>query len=53
MSVALHHRLDGPEGAPVLMLSNSLGTAVGMWDDHVPALADQFSVPARTARSPG
>ena len=44
MSVALHHRLDGPEGAPVLMLSNSLGTALGMWDDHLPALADHFRV---------
>jgi 3-oxoadipate enol-lactonase len=44
MSVALHHRLDGPEGAPVLMLSNSLGTAVGMWDDLLPALADHFRV---------
>jgi 3-oxoadipate enol-lactonase len=44
MSVALHHRLDGPEDAPVLMLSNSLGTAVGMWDDHLPALADHFRV---------
>ena len=22
----LHYRFDGPEGAPVLMLSNSLGT---------------------------
>jgi len=44
MSVALHHRLDGPVGAPVLMLSNSLGTAVGMWDDHLPALADHFWV---------
>jgi 3-oxoadipate enol-lactonase len=44
MSVALHHRLDGHEGAPVLMLSNSLGTAVGMWDDHLPALVDHFRV---------
>jgi 3-oxoadipate enol-lactonase len=44
MSVAIHHRLDGPGGAPVLMLSNSLGTAVGMWDDHLPALADHFRV---------
>jgi 3-oxoadipate enol-lactonase len=44
MSVALHHRLDGPEGAPVLMLSNSLGTAVGMWDDHLPELAEHFRV---------
>jgi 3-oxoadipate enol-lactonase len=44
MSVALHHRLDGAEGAPVLALSNSLGTALGMWDDLVPALAGRFRV---------
>ena len=44
MSVELHHRLDGPDGAPVLALSNSLGTALGMWDDQLPALADHFQV---------
>jgi 3-oxoadipate enol-lactonase len=44
MSVELHHRLDGPDGAPVLVLSNSLGTALGMWDDQLPALAGHFRV---------
>ena len=44
MSVKLHHRLDGPEDAPVLMLSNSLGTALGMWDDLLPGLAEHFRV---------
>ena len=44
MSVELHHRLDGPEDAPVLMLSNSLGTALEMWDDLLPALAEHFRV---------
>jgi 3-oxoadipate enol-lactonase len=44
VSVKLHHRLDGPSGAPVLVLSNSLGTSLGMWDDQLPALADQFRV---------
>ena len=44
MSVELHHRLDGPSRAPVLVLSNSLGTSLGMWDDQLPALADQFRV---------
>ena len=44
MSVELHHRLDGPEDAPVLMLSNSLGTALGMWDDLLPGLAEHFRV---------
>jgi 3-oxoadipate enol-lactonase len=44
MSLALHHRLDGPDRAPVLVLSNSLGTALEMWDEHMPALADHYRV---------
>jgi 3-oxoadipate enol-lactonase len=44
MSVAVHHRLDGPEDAPVLVLSNSLGTTHAMWDDQLPALAERFRV---------
>jgi 3-oxoadipate enol-lactonase / 4-carboxymuconolactone decarboxylase len=44
VSVELHHRLDGPDGAPVLVLSNSLGTELGMWDYQLSALADHFRV---------
>jgi 3-oxoadipate enol-lactonase len=44
MSVELHHRLDGPADAPLLALSNSLGTSLTMWDEHVPALASQFRI---------
>ena len=40
----LHHRLDGPRGAPVLVLSNSLGTELGMWRALLPALARHFRV---------
>jgi 3-oxoadipate enol-lactonase len=40
----LNHRLEGPEGAPVLVLSNSLGTALGMWDDQAPALRERFRI---------
>lgn len=36
--------LEGPSGAPVLVLSNSLGTSRGMWDDQVRALADDLRV---------
>jgi 3-oxoadipate enol-lactonase len=42
--VELHHRLDGPDDAPVLMLSNSLGTNLGMWEDQLAALAGRFRV---------
>ena len=44
MSVEVHHRFDGPEDAPALVLSNSLGTTGGMWDAQVPALAERFRV---------
>ncbi|MBW8910535.1 MAG: 3-oxoadipate enol-lactonase [Sphingomonas sp.] len=32
------YRFDGPEDAPVLMLSNSLGTAMAMWEPQMAAL---------------
>jgi 3-oxoadipate enol-lactonase len=28
-----HHRLDGPEGAPVIVLGNALGTELITWDE--------------------
>src|SRR6185436_3144932 len=42
--VTLRYRLDGPAGAPVLVLSNSLGTTLSMWDLQVPALSRTFRV---------
>ncbi|MCF5235424.1 3-oxoadipate enol-lactonase, partial [Pseudomonas sp. PA-5-4G] len=40
----LHYQLDGPEGAPVLVLSNSLGTDLHMWDIQIPAFTQHFRV---------
>ena len=40
----LNYRLEGPQGAPVLVLSNSLGTDLGMWDTQIPAFAEHFQV---------
>jgi 3-oxoadipate enol-lactonase len=34
--------VDGPEGAPVLMLSNSLGTTHRMWDEQVGPFTQHF-----------
>ncbi len=34
--------LDGPPGAPVLVLGNSLGTSRAVWDRQIPALAAHF-----------
>jgi 3-oxoadipate enol-lactonase len=42
--VTLHHRFDGPEGAPVLVLCNSLGTTLELWDPQLPAFAGPFRV---------
>ncbi len=39
-----YHRLEGPEGAPVVVLSNSLGTTLDMWDPQMPALTERFQV---------
>jgi 3-oxoadipate enol-lactonase len=38
----LHYRLEGPEAAPVLVLSSSLGTTLGMWDEQAAALGARF-----------
>ncbi len=44
MSVAVGHRIDGPDGAPVLVLGNSLGTTTELWAEVVPLLADRFRI---------
>jgi 3-oxoadipate enol-lactonase len=43
-TVALNHRFDGPEDAPVLVLGSSLGTSGAMWDDQVATFTDRFRV---------
>ena len=40
----IHYRLDGPEQAPVLVLSNSLGTTLSMWDKQIAELTKNFRV---------
>ena len=44
MSVDVHHSLEGPEDAPVVVFSNSLGTTGVMWDAQAAALSDRFRV---------
>jgi len=43
-AVALHHQIEGPRDAPVVLLSGSLGSTLAMWDAQVPALAERFRV---------
>ena len=42
--VRLHYRIEGSAAAPALVLSNSLGTDLGMWDAQMPALLGAFQV---------
>ena len=39
-----HYALEGAEGAPVLLLANSLGTNFLVWDAVMPALTARFRV---------
>lgn len=40
----LNYRFDGPEKAPVILLSNSLGTNLSMWDPQATVLCEKFCV---------
>lgn len=40
----LNYRFDGPENAPVVVLSNSLGTNLSMWDPQAAVLCENFRV---------
>lgn len=40
--IVVHHRESGPEGAPPLVLVNSLGTDLRVWDALLPLLGDRF-----------
>jgi 3-oxoadipate enol-lactonase len=40
----LNYLLEGPASAPVLVLSNSLGTDLHMWDAQMPAFTEHFRV---------
>jgi pimeloyl-ACP methyl ester carboxylesterase len=41
-AVVLHHQLAGPEDAPVIVTSNSLGTTLRTWDGQAPEFSDRF-----------
>src|SRR5271154_2579650 len=42
--ITINYQVDGPEGAPWLVFSNSLGTSIAMWDEQGAALKDKFRV---------
>jgi 3-oxoadipate enol-lactonase len=47
------YQFDGPEGAPTLLLSNSLGTAMEMWAPQIPTLIEHFRVLRYDSRGHG
>ena len=49
----LHYRMDGTRGAPVLVLSNSLGTDHAMWEPQMAALTPHFCVVRYDTRGHG
>jgi len=51
--VTLHYRWDGPEDAPVLLLSNSLGARVDMWLPQLGAFTRHFRVLRYDSRGHG
>jgi 3-oxoadipate enol-lactonase len=42
--VSLHTQVDGPNGAPWIILSNSLGASLAMWDGQVDLLTRKYRV---------
>lgn len=49
----IHYRLDGPADAPVVLLSNSLGTSLAMWEPQMAALTSRWRVLRYDARGHG
>ena len=43
-SASLHYELAGPEGAPVVVLSNSLGTELNLWEPQIAGLTRHYRV---------
>lgn len=52
-AVEVHHVVTGPEDAPVVVLSNSLGSTTSMWDAQADELAEHFRVVRYDTRGHG
>ncbi|MGW5382561.1 3-oxoadipate enol-lactonase [Nocardia sp. NPDC003963] len=51
--IRIAYRFDGDRGKPVLLLSNSIGTDLHMWDGQVSALTEHFRLLRYDARGHG
>jgi 3-oxoadipate enol-lactonase len=49
----MYYELDGPPDAPPLVLSNSLGTNLSLWDPQLPAFVQNFRVLRYDSRGHG
>jgi len=49
----MYYELDGPAAAPALVLSNSLGTNLSLWDPQLPIFAKSFRVLRYDSRGHG
>jgi 3-oxoadipate enol-lactonase len=49
----IHYEINGPNDAPVLVLSNSLGTNLSLWQRQVPLFAQSFRVLRYDSRGHG
>ena len=49
----VHHEVTGPDDAPALVLSNSLGADLRMWDPQAEALAERFRLVRYDTRGHG
>ena len=52
-AIAVHHVVTGPDDAPVVVLSNSMGADLRMWDALVAPLAEHFRVVRYDTRGHG
>ncbi|MEO9136280.1 MAG: 3-oxoadipate enol-lactonase [Casimicrobiaceae bacterium] len=51
--VRIHYVVDGDVGSPPLLLSNSLGTSLEMWESQITMLASRFRVVRYDSRGHG
>lgn len=51
--IKINYEIEGAENAPVLMLSNSLGTNLHMWDAQAPSFAKHFRLVRYDTRGHG
>jgi 3-oxoadipate enol-lactonase len=42
--ISINCQIEGPEGAPWIVFSNSLATSIAMWDDQAAALKNSYRV---------